>query len=300
MGVKKKLAPICLFTYKRLAETIKTVEALRNNYLASESDLFIFSDNAKSEVDLIKVIEVRNYLCTIDGFNSVQIIKSEQNNGLAKSVILGVSKIIDLFGKVIVLEDDLITSKNFLDFMNMALFFYENNQKIYSISGYTMNLTSNKTSNQDYYIAYRASSWGWGTWKDRWDTIDWDAKLYRKTLVNPLMHIKFLRGGSDMPMMLWKQMNGKLDSWAIRWCFQQFIDNKYTIYPTKSKVVNIGFGNNATNTSIAKNKFLVLLENCDVINFKFDENIKLKPLILYEFYLKFSFFKRIIEKISGF
>lgn len=286
------IAPICLFTYNRLHETMQTVEALQANYLANESELIIFSDGGKNEVAQTKVDAVRQYIKTISGFKSIVIIESKYNKGLANSVIEGVSTVLQKYGKIIVLEDDLITSPNFLSFMNDALNFYEEKQKIFSISGYSFDLSSLKSYTKDYYLGYRASSWGWATWLDRWETIDWGAKNYKKVLYNPYQHIKFMRGGSDMPLMLWRQMNGKLDSWAIRWCLQQFLDDKLTVFPTKSKIKSIGFGVDATHTNI-NTRFDSNLDTSETNCFNFDTELEMNKMIVSEFRTKFSLISRI-------
>ena len=289
-------APICLFTYNRPNETIKTIEALQNNFLASESKLFIFSDGPKNEYQVSKVEEVRQFVKYIDGFKKVEIITSPVNKGLADSIIDGVSKIIDKFGKVIVLEDDLITSPNFLNFLNQALDYYVNNYNVFSISGYTMNLPSLKTSNKDYYLGYRASSWGWGTWINRWQSVDWMVMDYHSFKWDLIKQIKFNRGGSDMSSMLKKQMKGDIDSWAIRWCYNQFKNNQLTIFPTKSKVVSIGFDKNATHTKKTK-RFLTPLDSGNQIWFKFDQTLNIEKHIESEFKSKFSFVQRLKDKI---
>src|SRR5690554_1406763 len=122
------LAPICLFTYNRFEETIKTIEALQRNHLASQSQLFIFSDGWKKEKDKDKIIQVRNYLDSVRGFEKVTVIHSEKNNGLAESIIKGVTETLSRYDHVIVLEDDLITTPNFLDFMNQALDYYRHTE----------------------------------------------------------------------------------------------------------------------------------------------------------------------------
>ncbi len=291
------LAPVCLFTYNRLSETQQTIEALQKNYLASESELFIFSDGPKNESDKWKVSEVRKYLKTISGFKTITIFESEKNKGLANSIISGVTKMINQYGKVIVLEDDLITSPNFLDFMNQALDFYENNPVIQSISGYTLALPSLKNYHKDYYLGYRASSWGWGTWKKRWNDIDWDAKQYAQFKKNIISQIKFMRGGSDMPRMLRLQMKGKVDSWAIRWCFDQFLKDQLTVFPSVSKVINIGDGVEATHTKNTK-RFITLLDSGKKRTYSFDNNILMDKIIIKEFKNKFSLYSRLKDKLN--
>lgn len=293
---QNKLAPICLFTYNRLSETQQTVEALKKNYLAPESELFIFSDGPKDNSGAQKVNEVRKYLKTIDGFKTITIYESQKNKGLANSIISGVTQIIEQYGKVIALEDDLITSPNFLDFMNQALDFYGNNAQIHSISGYTLNLPSLKNYSKDFYFGYRASSWGWGTWQDKWEDIDWEVKEYKKFRRNPLKQIQFMRGGSDMPRMLKSQIKGSIDSWAIRWCFDQFQKNQLTVFPTISKVVSIGFGESATHTKKTK-RFITSLDDGAQRNFSFEVNPSLNKLLTREFRNKFSIVSRLKDKL---
>ena len=289
------LSPICLFTYNRLNETKQTVEALQKNNLASESKLFIFSDAAKVGGNQQKVIEVRNYLKTITGFESVEIFEEPVNKGLANSIISGVSEIVHKFEKVIVLEDDLITTPNFLDFMNQSLDFYSNNNKIFSISGYTMDLPSLKNYDKDFYYGYRASSWGWGTWKNKWEEIDWQMADYSAFKWDFPKQIRFMRGGSDLPYMLWKQMHDKIDSWAVRWCYNQFKKNLLTVYPTKSKIVSIGFGADATHTKKTK-RFFVVPDQEYKVKFRFEEKTALNKQLYQEFKNKFSVISRLKDR----
>lgn len=293
---QNKLAPICLFAYNRLSETKQTVEALKKNYLALESELFIFSDGPKDEAGANKINEVRKYLKTISGFKKITIYESPKNKGLANSIISGVRQIINQYGKVIVLEDDLITSSNFLDFMNQALDFYNGHPKIHSVSGYSLNLPSLKNHHKDYYFGYRASSWGWGTWKEKWESIDWKVKEYKKFRRNPLKQIQFMRGGSDMPRMLKSQMTGRIDSWAIRWCFDQFLKDQFTVFPSTSKVVSIGFGANATHTKRTK-RFDTIIDEGKQRQFAFNVDFIPDRLILKEFRAKFSIWSRLKDKI---
>ena len=293
---KKELAPICLFTYNRLNETIKTIEALQNNFLALDSDLYIYSDGGKTEKDKEKVQNVRNYLHSISGFKSVVILESPMNRGLANSVISGVSEMLKLNETLIVLEDDLVTSPNFLDFLNNALTFYEQDNAIFSISGYTLNLRS-LPGEKDYYFGYRASSWGWGIWRDRWMLIDWDIKEYDDFVQNKNFVKEFKRGGSDLPRMLKNQNNGLIDSWAIRFCFHQFSYNLMTVFPTKSKLISIGFTNEATNT-IGSKRFQTPIDKEIKRNFIFERFKNIDRIIADEFAAKFSLKSRIYNQLA--
>lgn len=291
-----KLSPIALFVYKRPLETKQTLDALKNNYLAPQSHLFIFSDGPHNESDISKVKEVRDEIKRITGFRQVTIFESETNKGLANSVISGVTSVLTKYNKVIVLEEDLITSPNFLDFLNQALDFYASKKWAFSVSGYTLNLPSLKTYSKDYYLGYRASSWGWGTWKDRWKDIDWEICDYKRFRFNPLQQIRFMRGGSDMPRMLSLQMKGKIDSWAIRWCFNQFQKNMLTVFPTISKISNIGYGDEATHVK-NNSQFDTLIDPGEKTHFIFDESSHLEKKLIKEFRNKYSVLRRIKNRL---
>jgi len=290
------LAPICLFTYNRISELKQTIESLQQNNLSEQSELFIFSDGPKNELDKIKVEMVRNYIRRIKNFKFINIFESNSNKGLANSVIDGVSQIINEYGKVIVLEDDLITSANFLDFMNQALIYYEKYENIFSISGYTAKLKSLSNDEYDNYFSRRASSWGWATWRNRWDTVDWQVKDFKKFRWNLIQRINFNRVGSDLTRMLILQQKGKIDSWAIRWCYSQFKSQQLTVFPKTSKVNNIGIGKNSTNTKKGK-RFFTPLDESKKANFKFNPNIILDNVIDKEFRNYYSLIERIKNRI---
>ena len=244
---KNHFSPIVLFTYRRIAK--ETIESLLKNSLAEKSELFIFSDGYKNEINKKDVLGVRKYLKTINGFKNITIIEREKNWGLAKNIINGVTRIINDYGKLIVLEDDLIVSSDFLEYMNEALEFYEKDKRIWSISGYTPNLKCLENYDKDVYLSVRANSWGWATWKDRWGSIDWDIKDWEEFKKDKIAIKRFNLGGNDMFKMLELQMLGKIDSWAIRWCYNQFKQKKYTVYPKYSKLRNVGFDSVGTHNN---------------------------------------------------
>lgn len=298
---KLNLAPILLFTYRRVPT--KTIESLLKNSLAKESNLFIFSDGSKNEKDKNDVLTVRNYIKTIKGFKSLKIVESPKNKGLANSIINGVTNIIEQYNKVIVLEDDLIISNDFLSFMNEGLNFYENDKSIWSMAGYSPRLPCLTNYNFDVYLSPRASSWGWATWKDRWDSIDWEAKDFKKLKQDKKKQKQFNIGGNDMYKMLELQMLGKIDSWAIRWCFSQFLQDRYTVFPKKSKIVNDGFTDNkGTHNTGANEKWLINNLNHDNVTF-----LNLKPqkniIECFQKYHQLSIFTKIgyfLKKYGGY
>jgi GT2 family glycosyltransferase len=173
-----ELAPVALFTYNRPDHTKRTIESLLNNELADKTDIFIFCDAAKKTEDKNKVDEVRSFLRTINGFKNIEIIERTANLGLAKSIISGVTDVINKFGKIIVLEDDMITSRYFLSYMNKALNIYDIETDVISIHGYVYPV---KNRLPETFFLKGADCWGWATWKRGWDLFEADGKkLLRK------------------------------------------------------------------------------------------------------------------------
>ena len=257
--------PIAVFTYKRLQTLEKTIAALKENDLAIDSSLYIFSDGPKHQNDEAKIKEVRAYLKTISGFREIKILESEGNNGLAKSIITGVGYVLKQHDRVIVMEDDLIASANFLAFMNSSLKLYENSKNVFSVSGYSFNLKYDKHAYKyDGYFFGRGWSWGWGTWRDRWELVDWDVKDYQQFQQDRSAQKSFAKGGSDLNKMLRSQIAGKVDSWAIRWFYHQYKVEGMTFYPTESKILNLGFDEMATHTKGSDRRYRP----------KFDDGIK--------------------------
>ena len=250
-------APIVVFTYARPEHTRKMLDALAGNIGSGESRLFIFCDGPKNEKTVEKNREVRRIIedeKTKNRFLSVTAFLSEKNNGLAKSVISGVDKIIHEYGSCIVVEDDLITSKYFLQYMNECLAFFKNDKTIWSISGFTYALRSLKNYPHDVYLSYRACSHGWATWVDRWELTDWEVRDFKALSRSVVKRHNFKRGGNDLYRMLRHQMRGERDSWAIRFCYSQSKNGMYCIYPKHTLVKNIGFDGSGTHCSNATTK----------------------------------------------
>lgn len=278
---KNDYAPLVIFVYARLDHTEKLMECLKKNKDINKTDVWIFSDGYKKKTEE-EVKKVRKYIHSLENnnnFKSLHIVESETNQGLAKSVIKGVTEIINLYGKVIVLEDDLIISEKFIQYMNNALKFYCGDARIWSISGYQPKMTMPKYYKKDIYLSYRGCSWGWATWKDRWMLVDWDVHDYRKFKYNYLKRKKLNRGGSDMANMLDRQMDGDIDSWAIRWCYEQSKLDMFTIYPTKSLVSNEGHDGTGTHGGVTQD-WITEISDDDIT---FEKEIQLDLNIAKEF-----------------
>lgn len=290
------LAPIVLFTYKRLETLKQTVSALANNYLAYKSDLIIYSDGPKNQEESLVIREIRQYLKTITGFKSVYVHESKTNKGLATSIINGVTEVMAEYHKAIVLEDDLITSSNFLEYMNQGLDYYQDNTQILSISGYSPSISG--LNSMDSYYTQRASSWGWGCWEDRWNKIDWDAKSYDSFVNDSQAKSKFNEMGSDMCLMMKRQMQGTINSWAIRFCFHQFQKNLFSVHPSVSKIKNIGLSEkNATNTVNVHNRFHSQFDTSESVHFNFDKQVQLDKAIIKQFIMNNSVKSRLLTRV---
>ncbi len=242
-----EFAPIIVFAFNRLDALKNTIASLLENSEAKDSELFIFVDGARvdKEGETEKVKDVQEYVKGITGFKSVNYRFSKSNKGLAVSIIAGVTEVFNQYGKVIVLEDDLVLANNFLSFMNQGLDLYERELKIFSICGYSNKIKVPLNYSDDAYFCTRSSSWGWATWKDRWDSVDWNLANWSAAKTQAYAFNKW--GGSDCWKLLNNWHNGKNQSWAIRFCFSQFLQNKLSLLPIISKVDNRGFDGNGTN-----------------------------------------------------
>ncbi len=232
------LAPILLFTYNRPSHTRQTLEALLNNKLCHESELFIFSDGYKDESDKKEVSKVRQLIHSIDGFEQIHIIENKYNLGLAKNIVEGVTQVINEYGKVIVVEDDLVTSPWFLTFMNEALTMFENEQNVGHVHGFCFPIPDLPEA----FLIKWTGSWGWATWKRAWKKFNPDGRALLAEIKQRRLTRTFdFNGKYPFTRLLQRQVRGENDSWAIRWNASLFLNNMLSINAGKSLVKNIGF-----------------------------------------------------------
>ncbi len=244
------LAPIVLFTYNRPEHTRMTVDSLRRNPEAQDSILYVYSDGPKNDAHIAAVQSVRRYLRSIEGFKSVTVIERQENRGLAASIISGVSEVLERHCSVIVMEDDLLSAPKYLSYMNSALRTYRLRSDIFSVTGYNYPLPIPSDYCEPTYLSYRGSSWGWGTWKDRWNKVDWELKGFPEILKDDEAQRRFARGGNDLFPMLKLQMAGKLDSWAIRFDFAHSTNDALCVHPVRPLIRNIGFDGTGVHCSV--------------------------------------------------
>lgn len=255
------LVPIVVFVYKRENHTRKLLESLAGCELADESKLIIYSDGAKKpqdEKDIVRVRELVHEKKWQEKFAGIEFVEATNNKGLANSIIGGVTDVIGKYGKVIVLEDDLEVAPGFLKYMNEMLDSQKDNPKVFSIAGWTYPFCTgakdgnknNDKNNAPWYF-YRACSWGWATWSDRWEKVEFDPVIadYEGKLANSKWCEKFSRGGNDLPGMLQLYLDGKIDSWAIRWNAASSDLDMMTVYSSGRILRCNGLDGTGTNCS---------------------------------------------------
>lgn len=250
--MENELAPIGVTVYARLEHLRRAIDALKNNALASQSELYVFSD-APRPGDESRVAEVRNYIRTIEGFKSVRIVEREKN-GRVENSRGGINALLSDYGKVIFLAEDIVAAPGFLTFMNKALKRYECNERVFSVSGYSPPLKIPDSYQHDVFFLRRFSGWGFGTWEDRFSHIKYMSPAeYEKFASNRARAREFIRGGgADMMRMLKRDAYGEIDAGDVKAMYAQFLKDQYTVYPVQSLVRNIGHdgtGTHCNNTS---------------------------------------------------
>lgn len=233
------LSPIVLFCYNRLDHLKKTVNALSQNNLAAESRLIIYSDAPRDIVDEPAVRSVRSFIRTIDGFLSVDIVEQKKNRRLAPMLIEELPKILEKYGKAIILEDDIVTSPYFLSFMNDGLERYADDGRVISIHGYMYPI---KKKLPEVFCLKGADCWGWATWERGWRLFEEDAGFLLESLKKRglLSRLDFF-GAYNYSDVLAQHARGKPDGWDVRWYASALLHDKLTLYPGRSLVKNIGF-----------------------------------------------------------
>ncbi len=247
-----EFSPIVLFAYARPEHARRTLEALAANTLADQSDLIVYADAARSERDVKTVRVVRELIRAASGFRSVTLVERDINFGLARNIIEGVSEVLRQHDRVIVLEDDMVTSPFFLTYMNEALERFANDDQVISIHGYVFPVAG---SLPEAFFLPGADCWGWATWRRGWACFNPDgAQLLRELKLRKLERAFDYEGSYPYTKMLEAQIAGTNNSWAIRWYASAFLLGKLTLYPGRSLVHNIG--NDASGTHCDKSSMM--------------------------------------------
>ena len=243
----EEFAPISIFVYRRVDLVRQVIESLQRNLESSSTDLYIFSDGPKLASDIDRVKEVRRFVSQISGFKSVTLVFGEQNLGLAQSFINGISQILKSHKFGIFLEDDNLVSPFFISFMNQALVKYQNDTKIICVTGYSHPIWPKR---RRPYFLKGAQTWSMGTWAEKWKFFDENSenlmsKVTQRQLVGELRIY-----GTDYYGMLNRQLQGRIDSWGVRWMVSAIINDMYCYYPPIAHCRNIGNTKDATHSRI--------------------------------------------------
>lgn len=245
------LAPIVVFAYNRERHLRNTLEALERCTFCEQSNLIVFSDGPKNNSSQAGVAEVRKFLQAYSKrtrFNEIEIVEAVENKGLAKNIIEGVGSVIEKYGKVIVVEDDVTVAPYFIKYMNDALDYFENNNKIFSIGGLTVPMNLPLGYQFDVIRTQRCSSSCWATWENRWSKIDWNMPDYGTFRFAFKKRKSFNQWGTDRSAMLDDQMNHRINSWAIRFDYYMWKNNQYNIIPVRTLANHEGADGSGTHS----------------------------------------------------
>lgn len=267
------------------------LDSLKLNPLFEESEKYVFIDGPRKERDIAIIKAVEQLALGVT--DNVKV--SLKNKGLGSSIIAGVSEVLSKHDSVIVLEDDLRLMTGFLTYMNECLERFKDDERILSVCGYSLKVKTPKDYGSTVYLGDRASSWGWGTWRDRWEKVDWNVSDWKEFSTDKKAISAFNRCGSDMFGMLRDYMEGRNRSWAIRFCYHQFKHGLCSVHPIKSLVDNDGFGINATNCRQKYNRFKI--ELTESISLRVSQSLELDKSVLGQLHRYHSIPIRIYSRI---
>lgn len=273
----KETAPVVLFVYNRPAHTEQAIKSLQKNAAAKDTVLYVFADGPKEHAtvqDKKNIRETRALFKGLSGFQEIILVEKEKNQGLAASVVAGVTEVVSKHGRVIVLEDDLLVSPYFLDFMNDGLTMYGSSAQVYSINGFMYPL---RYATKDVVLLPYTSTWGWATWKEKWAAFSPQMEGKEFLTGNPFLAARFNLGDYRYTDML----NFGNNSWGIKWYYSVFLRGGLNVYPTHSLVSNIGFDGSGTNGGISREGEISVLKSVKI-------QMKLRETIDLAFFDKFA------------
>ena len=291
-----KFSPIALFVYNRLTHTKKVINSLKKNKETKNTEIFIFSDGPRSNADKNEIIKLRKFILSVTFFKKIYLITRKKNIGLSKNIISGLDYVLKKKKTVIVLEDDLVVSPNFLKFMNTYLEQFEKKIEVCSICAYNYPIDIN----EKIYFLRGSHCWGWATWRRYWFLFEKNPKKILKQLKKRNLNFSFnMNNHYPYTKMLEDNILKKNDSWAVRWHASMFLNNYFTLYPQKSMVKNIGFDGTGEHCSFSTSYNTRISKNFHKLNTKFQilESKEAKKKIIDFFKKERNLFNRIKNKI---
>ena len=296
-----ELSPIALFTYIRIDTLKLTLKYLQKNNISKSSVLYIFSDNYKSEIDRKKVEEVRKFLKKLKGFKKIHIVKRKKNFGLSNNITSGVDFVLKKYDKIIVLEDDIIVSSNFLYFMNKALNKFKYNKKVWHINAWNYDFENLDTFTNTYFTRLM-NCWGWATWKDRWKNYNKNPNKIIKNFSSQEIFKFNMNNSYDYWSQILRNKSGKINTWAVFWYANIFKKNGLCLSPTISQAKNIGYDDLSENQPSEQNSIHNINKKFFIknkINFIFPNDIK-ENLFFFEKIIAKNNFNKKSSFLKGF
>lgn len=282
-----EFAPVALFVFARPEHTKATLKALSVNQYADKTDVIVFSDGPRNESDKDLVLQTRKIVRLVRGFKSLRLIEFSENRGLAKNIIQGVTDVSQEYGRVIVLEDDIVTSVSFLKFMNEALRRYEFNHEVWHINGWNYPLVNNELPSTYFWRLMHC--WGWATWNDRWCKYNKDPRRLIETWTSKEINTFNLDGSYDFWSQIVDNDNGKLNTWAAFWYSTIFENKGFCLSPSSSLTQNIGLDGSGANCSYSN----AYQSKCG------SENTWIWPIVINENKVAIEHAKKYNKKING-
>ncbi len=293
----KSLAPIVLFVYNRPIHTSNLLQSLRRCRLSDQSKLIVFADGPKDEASQTErknINEVRKLVLSEKWCKEVQLIGKQHNVGLADSIVSGVTAVLNQYEKIIVLEDDLVLSPGFLDYLNNALNVFEEEEKIMHISAYMFPV---KNKLPELFFMNMTSCWGWATWKRAWNHYNPSAEdLLQKLHESERLNEFTFNGRAPFYNHLLDNTNGKIKTWAIKWLTSVFLMEGFCLHPSPSLVRNEGNDGSGTHGSESIFNKQAVADSIVVKTIPLIENNEARKG-LEQFYKKLRRKKNIIERI---
>lgn len=237
--IKISPAPVAMFVYNRVDNTRITIEYLKRNAMAENTELYIFSDGGRDERSWKEVNEVRAYLRTIDrGFRAVHLIERPENYYLERNITEGLAEVLAKHESVILLEDDICTSPVFLKYMNDALDKYRNEKRVMHIAGFT-NLDVPEMGDT-YFTPHMSGAGAWATWRDRWQHFTHYRTRSEALSGMDAADIDKIEYGGVFPCL--RSLDRDPIPWDICWTIAIRRQKGLCLTPTHTLIRNIGLG----------------------------------------------------------
>ena len=246
------LAPVALFAFNRPEHTRKTLEAIAGNTLASATDLFVFVDGPRNGEDVARIREVCAIAEAVKSFRSLTIVRQDANKGLAQSIVEGINRVLEDHDRIIVLEDDIVTSPAFLNYMNESLSRFEDEKKVWHICGY--NEPTGGRDTRKTYFSRLMNCWGWGTWRDRWQHFEKNPDKLLTEFTPDMIERFDLEIGEKFWFQVLANADGRMNTWAIFWYATIFKQDGLCLNPQVSYVTNIGFDGSGVHCNVDESR----------------------------------------------